>query len=799
MTYEAQSIVNILKSIANAKDLMEIDKVQAVIFIFKGAEWKDIEEAYDKILEIILSMENNKGSARGILYGNLLKKKINAEHSDLKGEAHSEYIENIIQSILSKTEIRPSGKIWAINDSLVEESDIVISNTEFYKICQIIIGTDDKVLDWKLKEDALKRVGMKVIKGQSKIAEIIQGIADVESSWQSSIIKYDLGIGLWQGSENNPDKASQLAQVYNSLINIEYAKGRQEKKTLVSLMKPFDSKFIVENVDMLLAQINSIECENSFKQAAYATLFLSVDNTPENTGALLKLCGEIKRIQQLDKAKENGGAGDNQEKYDTTTIDSLMNSIVYQELADINIIDNWENKTDIQKKNIIHSIESLLQGNDSKYAEDGYIFRFIQLCKHEFLKVDEKDTNHFITLYQTYLSGIDNTNSLDVYEKQINENGTIDSDNIHDFETQVMKYRSKGARLPKAVYNYIIKEALHGRMDRVEQALLIQSAIIDFTYDILDCIGESNYFVFFKGNMITTFGTQSKSRNSIFYNVDTFNPNHRMYTFKLAELNSTAYHESRHRWQDFARTKGYLNKRAYKMSQENAIQKCNSFFYKAHYGEMEEEIDARIFESIMSTQFLLEAGFSSEEISDQLLSTLDAEIKKDKKYNRGEKTNFDGKVMTTSELLQQGFDSNPKKKYIDKIFEENPLLSLEYRIVYSDEDESMCKVERRSKEEIEYIYQKLLAQISDERDRKNVNELFDYIINGERESTHSEFTTGEYLQYYGYDASWSVEELSRMSPCLCDYQIFVGKVNNDLKEPFPGIGTQPDVFGRPEV
>ena len=235
------------------------------------------------------------------------------------------------------------------------------------------------------------------------------------------------------------------------------------------------------------------------------------------------------------------------------------------------------------------------------------------------------------------------------------------------------------------------------------------------------------------------------------------------------------------------------------MSQEEAIKECDDYYYKAHYYEMEEEIDARVFEKILTTQYLLELGFSTSEIADLFKITLDKEIEYDKDFNRGVKKSFDGKDMTTVEMLQQVFSSNPNKNIINRIFERNPLLSLEYRIVYSDEDELKCNVERRSNEEIEYIHQLLLSRISDDEYKKNVDELFDYIINGEKESKHSEFTTGEYLNYYGYDADWSMERLSRMSPCLCDYQLFKGKVNNDLVEDFPGNGTPVDPFAQPEV
>ena len=799
MTSEAQSILNQVKSIADSPDIFEIKKANSIIDIFKNTDWNILEEAYDELLKIIFSFENNHGASRGGLYGHLLKKKVNAEHSSLKGDEHYKYIENIIQSIINNTAFRQDGKTWAIEEGFGEKSDISIGEEEFYRICKLVLNTDDQILNFNEKINILSKIGLKVSKTQPNIAQMFQRIIDVESDEMLLDVKYDFCTNIWQGIENNSNKVSQLAQVYNAFSNTKYIYGRNEKALLLSLIKPLDSKAIVENIDILLSQISSIECDRSFKQIAMAKLYLSVDRTEENVSVLSRLRDEIEKIQQSDKDEKYHVFGDIREEYDVSTPEKLMDSIVYQELADITIIDDWAIRSDIQKRNIINSIESLLQSKDSRYAEDGYIMRFIQLCKHKVIRMEEEDTKHLISVYDTYLSGIDNTNSLDVYERLISEGKGIDFYNYRDFETQVKKYRCKGARLPRTIYNYILKESLSEWLDRIDQALLIQSAIIDLTYDNLECIGEPDYFVYFRGNMSTTYGSQSKGFSTIKYNVDAFNPRHWAYDQGLGEFVATAFHEPRHRWQDFARTKGYLNKRIYKISQEEAIKECDYYFYKAHYYEMEEEIDARIFEKIMTTQYLLELGFSTSEIAAFMEKTLDTEIARDKEFNRGVKKNFDGKDMTTVEMLQQVFNSNPNKNIINRIFERNPLLSLEYRIVYSDEDELKCNVERRSNEEIEYIHQLLLSRIFDEEDRKNVDELFDYIINGEKESKHSEFTTGEYLHYYGYDANWSMEKLSRMSPCLCDYQLFKGKVNNDLVEDFPGNGTPVDPFAQPEV
>jgi hypothetical protein len=800
MTSEAQSILNQVKSIADSPDIFEVKKVNSIIDIFQDTDWNILEEAYDELLKIIFSFENNHGPSRGGLYGHLLKKKVNAEHSSLEGNEHYNYIEKNIDFIINNNAFRQDGKTWAIGEAFVKGSDIVISEEEFYKICEMIFSTDEKVLVQEEKRNILSQIGLKVAKTQPNIAQMIQNVINIGDNKENSLILFEFCVSIWQGIENDSNKASQLAQVYKNLSNTKYVHRRNEKKALLSLIQPFDSNSIGENIDILIAQINSIDCDKSIKQLAFAKLYLSVDKTEENASVLSTLRDELEKIQQSDKGEEKQVLDGVIEKYDTSTPDRLMDSIVYQELADINIIDDWKTKSDIQKRNIINSIESLLQSKDPKYAEDGYIMRFIQVCKHKVIKMEEKDTDHLISLYDTYLSGIDNTNSLEMYEKQISEGGRIDSDKYQDFETQVAKYRCKGARLPRPVYNYILSEALHERISRLDQASLIQSAIVDLTCDVLECLGRPDYFVYYRGNMAFTAGARYPYCKTIEYNVDAFNKNHFMYRERgLADFVSTAYHEPRHAWQELARTKGYLNKRIYKMSQEDAIRDCNQYFYEEHYSEMEVEIDARIFAAIFSTKHLLELGFSTSEIAELIDTTLDKEIESDKEFNRGVKKSFDGQDMTTVETLQQVFSSNPNKNIINRIFERNPLLSLEYRIVYSDEDELKCNVERRSNEEIEYIHQLLLSRISDDEDKKNVDELFDYIINGEKESKHSEFTTGEYLNYYGYDANWSMEKLSRMSPCLCDYQLFKGKVNNDLVEEFPGNGTPVDPFAQPEV
>ena len=84
MTSEAQSILNQVKSIADSPDIFEIKKASLIMDIFQDTDWNILEEAYDELLKIIFSFENNHGASRGGLYGHLLKKKVNAEHSSLK-------------------------------------------------------------------------------------------------------------------------------------------------------------------------------------------------------------------------------------------------------------------------------------------------------------------------------------------------------------------------------------------------------------------------------------------------------------------------------------------------------------------------------------------------------------------------------------------------------------------------------------------------------------------------------------------------------------------------------------------
>ena len=141
MTSEAQSILNQVKSIADSPDIFEIKKANSIFDIFQDTDWNILEEAYDELLRIIFSFENNHGPSRGGLYGHLMKKIINAEHSSLQGDEHYNYIENNIQSIINNTAFRQDGKTWAIEAAFGEKSDIVISEEEFYKICEMIFKT----------------------------------------------------------------------------------------------------------------------------------------------------------------------------------------------------------------------------------------------------------------------------------------------------------------------------------------------------------------------------------------------------------------------------------------------------------------------------------------------------------------------------------------------------------------------------------------------------------------------------------------------------------------------------------
>ena len=189
MTNEAQSILNQVKSIADSQDIFEVKNVNSIIDIFQDTDWNILEEAYDELLRIIFSFENNHGPSRGGLYGHLLKKKVNAEHSSLKCDEHYNYIENNIQSIINNTAFRQDGKTWAIEEGFGEKSDIAIGEEEFYRICKLILNTDDPILNFKEKINILSKIGLKVSKTQPNIAQMFQRIIDVESDEMLSEVK----------------------------------------------------------------------------------------------------------------------------------------------------------------------------------------------------------------------------------------------------------------------------------------------------------------------------------------------------------------------------------------------------------------------------------------------------------------------------------------------------------------------------------------------------------------------------------------------------------------------------------
>ena len=118
-----------------------------------------------------------------------------------------------------------------------EKSDISISEEEFYSICKLILNTDDQILNFSEKINILSKIGLKVSKTQPNIAQMFQRIIDVESDEMLSEVKYDFCTNIWQDIENNSNKVSQLAQVYNAFSNTKYIRGKKKKMLLLSLME----------------------------------------------------------------------------------------------------------------------------------------------------------------------------------------------------------------------------------------------------------------------------------------------------------------------------------------------------------------------------------------------------------------------------------------------------------------------------------------------------------------------------------------------------------------------------------
>ena len=277
------------------------------------------------------------------------------------------------------------------------------------------------------------------------------------------------------------------------------------------------------------------------------------------------------------------------------------------------------------------------------------------------------------------------------------------------------------------------------------------NAVTSLTQDHLEEMGINGYFVSFSKLEPYTIGVHST--NCIRISEDY------LQELNLSDIVNTAFHESRHAYQRKAIENSVIDKKFYKMLKENIILNFDREFYDRNYSNMENEFDARVYGALKTNEYLLSIGLTPKEIAESVGKSLEEELIKDKEQDRSIKKSVGDEERTVDEMVLEAINSNPAG--INQLFKENPLLAVEYEIVTDRTSEGEIQsVRRKTIEQIEESRSLMLAKAASKEEQAKIEELFDYILNGEKSVDRSQITDGEYLRLNGYVEGTRVSKLS---------------------------------------
>jgi hypothetical protein len=201
-----------------------------------------------------------------------------------------------------------------------------------------------------------------------------------------------------------------------------------------------------------------------------------------------------------------------------------------------------------------------------------------------------------------------------------------------------------------------------------------------------------------------------------------------------------------------------IDKKFYKMLKENIISKYDFSFYNRNYENMENEFDARVYAALKTNEYLLSIGLTAKEIAEGASKSLEEELLRDKAEDRSIKKSLRDENKSIDEMVLEAINSDPAK--IDTLFGNNPLLAIEYEVTSTNTDAGVIySARRKTKAEIEEARRELLEDATSDEEKEKIEELLDYILNGEKGIDHSATTDGEYLRLNGYASEAKIATL----------------------------------------
>lgn len=729
---QESKLLSSAESLANSRLLTSEIKQHVLMSLVNVSDAKTINSNIDSITRYINKISESKTSNLGSLRGIVLRKQLQAKFETEPLDPLPDLL-SAVDNILEDKNLEGLQKNWAITSALSDLPFDVAKNS-FNEISKHIL--ESNLLDGFSKNTCVSRLFKELIDDPSRFTYMFNLISNIPDRNLSDFHKNKALLNIWQSTSESEEKYSTIKQYFESLSSAPFNKYTNPTSNFLELIEKINSSAINDFSESLIAQIDSINVKNFDKQKIYAELLLNLENSKENELAIQKYTQAMKR------------AGNNP-IYDFSSTEALYSSIALESVQG-NIMNDWILLPEEKKQQILDGIQFALDEKNPKLLDNPSALYFIEAVSKGLISSDNITKNNFKSSYSNLLESI-TPQRIDEYKALIASGKSIPEDKLEDFETQLNFLKIKEGKIPKEFYDYIIRETIRGNINKSDRKGLVMNAVTSLTQDHLEEMGINGYFVSFAQLDPYTVGVHST--NCIRISKDY------LQELNLSDIVNTAFHESRHAYQRKAIENSVIDKKFYKMLKENIILDFDREFYDRNYSNMENEFDARVYGALKTNEYLLSIGLTPKEIAEGVGKSLEEELIKDKEQDRSIKKSVGDKERTIDEMVLEAINSNPAG--INQLFKENPLLAVEYEIVTGRTSEGEIQsVRRKTIEQIEESRSLLLAKAASKEEQAKIEELFDYILNGEKSVDHSQITDGEYLRLNGYMDGTRVSKLS---------------------------------------
>ncbi len=729
---QGTKLLSSAETLANSRILNTEIKQYVLMSLIRMSDAKTISSNIDTINKIIDKISDSRANDQGYLKGTVLAKQLQDKFEIEPLEPLPDLLE-AVDSILEDKSLEGLQKKSAI-DAALSNLPFDVAKNNFSEISKHILKSNS--LDDFSKCASVSNLFKELIDDPSRFTDMFNMVNDLPESSLSDFYKNHLAIEIWKKTSESEEKFSTIKSYFELLSNAPFNKYKDPTNNFIDLIQKIEPSSINSFSDSLITQIDSINIENFDKQKIYAELLLNLENSKESELAIQKYTQAMKRVG-------------NSPIYDFSSKEALYTSIAL-EAVQKNIISDWRLMSNAKKQRILDGIQFALDEKNPKLLDNPAALYFIEAVSKGIIRSDDITKSSFKSSYSSLMQSI-TPQRIDEYKALITSGKSIPEDKLEDFETQLKFLKIKDGKIPKEFYNYIIRETIRGNIDKKERKNLGMNAITSLTQDLLEEMGISGYFVSFAKLEPFTIGVHSA--DCIRISEDYFQK------LSLSDIVNTAFHESRHAYQRKAIERSVIDKKFYKMLKERIILDFDKDFYDRNYSNMENEFDARVYAALKTNEYLLSIGLTPKEIAEGTEKSLEAELIEDKKQNRSIKKSKGDKERTVDEMVLEAINSDPTR--INQLFKEKPLLAVEYEIVVTHTSEGEIQsVRRKSLEQIEESRNLMLAKAESKEEQAKIEELFDYILNGEKAVDHSQITTGEYLRLNGYNEGTRISKLS---------------------------------------